>query len=308
MIKIKEFKKGTIALLVKDVEEKVTKNGKQYLAYTLSDGEKEIFANQWDATKNAAIEKGNIGDFDMEVGTYNNQPSYTITKNPILNTFEDKSKFIPTAPVEAKQMYDEMVKVIQEFTNKDLMRITGNILQDNRAKLMKWSAAKSVHHNVVAGLLYHMYRMMKSAIAMADIYPVNRDLLIAGVLLHDIGKIAELDTDEFGNTTYTVDGNLFGHLYIGAEMVHDYGVKFETDPEIVRNLKHIILSHHGKLEWEAVKVPCTMEASLVSELDMIDSRIYQFEKLQAEIAPGSVNEQRMYSLDGAHVYRPSFEK
>lgn len=301
-MKLNEFTGGNITLLVKNVEEKRTKTNKTYLVMTLTDGEKEITANQWDADMKNAPEKGALIDCELEVGSYNGQTSYTI-RSLTVNTTADKSEYVPCAPIPAKQMYDEMVEVIKGFKNNDLMRITGNILQDNRNMLMKQGAAKSVHHNIIAGLLYHMYRMMKSAIALSPIYPVNRDLLIAGVLLHDIGKVKELETDELGNSTYTIDGNLYGHLYMGAEMITLYGNKFNTDPEIVRNLKHIILSHHGKLEWEAVKVPCTIEAALVAELDMIDARMYQFEQLGKEIEPGTMNEQRVYSLDGAHVYK-----
>ena len=301
-MKLKEFTGGGISLLVLAVEEKLTKNGKTYLALALTDGEKEISANKWDSDlASTNIQKGQVCDCTLDVGEYNGQPNYTI-KDMTVNTTANVSDYVPSAPISATTMYAEIVNVVKGFQNADLLRITGNIIQDNRIKLMTWGAAKAVHHNVVTGLLYHMYRMMKSAIALAEIYPVNKELLIAGVLLHDIGKTAELETDELGNSTYTVDGNLYGHLYIGAEMIHDYGLKFNTDPELVRNLKHIILSHHGKLEWDAVKPPCTIEASLIAELDMIDARMYQFEKFSSELEPGTIMEKNVYTLDNAHVY------
>ena len=288
-------------MLLLNVEEKITKTNSKYVILTLTDGEKQISANKWNTDISAAPNVGEVLSCELEVGTYNGQPNYTV-KNTTPNPNIPKSEFVATAPIPAEQMYDEMIDAIRDFKNENIARITGTILRAHKEKLLYWSAAKSVHHNIHAGLLYHMYRMMKSALALAEIYPVNKDLLVAGVLLHDIGKIVELATDDLGNASYTVDGNLYGHLYIGAEMIHDYGKHLGTNPEVIRNLKHIILSHHGKLEWDAVKVPCTMEAALVSELDMIDAKMYQFEKWNNETEEGTVNAQRAFSLDGAHVY------
>lgn len=299
--KLNEFTKGTIDLLLLNVEEKITKTNNKYLVMTLTDGDKQVCANQWNTDISAAPKVGEVLSCELEVGTFNEKPNYTV-KSTKPNPNISKSEFIATAPIPALQMYDEIIDVIRDFKNTDIARITGTILINHKEKLLCWSAAKNVHHNILAGLLYHMYRMMKSALALAEIYPVNKDLLVAGVLLHDIGKIVELATDDLGNANYTVDGNLYGHLYIGAEMIHDYGKHLGTNPEIVRNLKHIILSHHGKPEWDAVKVPCTMEAALVSELDMIDAKMYQFEKWNNETEAGTVNAQKAFPLDGAHVY------
>ena len=158
-MKLNEFTGGSITLLIKNVEEKKTKTNKTYLVMSLTDGEKEIAANQWDADMSNAPEKGTLIDCELEVGSYNGQTSYTI-RALSENTTANKAEYVPCAPIPAKQMYDEMVEVIKEFKNKELMRITGNILQHNRNTLMIWGAAKSIHHNMIAGLLYHMYRMI----------------------------------------------------------------------------------------------------------------------------------------------------
>jgi 3'-5' exoribonuclease len=95
-----------------------------------------------------------------------------------------------------------------------------------------------------------------------------------------------------------------GHLVLGSDIVKEFGEQLGTPAELIRVLRHIILSHHGKPEWGAVKAPCMAEAMLVHEIDMIDSRIYQFEKIGADLEPGTMAETRAYTLDGVFVYAP----
>ena len=112
--------------------------------------------------------------------------------------------------------------------------------------------------------------------------------MIAGTYLHDIGKLKELETDILGASKYTTIGNMLGHLYIGAEIVSEYNQKMEepVDEEILLQLKHMILSHHGKKEWGAVVEPKTIEAQMLHLLDLFDSRMYIFEDAYKNAEPG----------------------
>ena len=178
-----------------------------------------------------------------------------------------------------------------------------SIYEENKTKLLYWSAAKSVHHNCYGGLLYHTLRMMRSAFTLTKVYTtINKDVLFAAVALHDIGKITELETDELGVADYTVDGTLFGHALLGIEMINAKASGY--NPELIRLLKHCLAAHHGQLDWGAVTIPAIPEAMMLHQIDMIDSRMYQFEKAIEEITePGQLGD-KVFGL-GTKVYRPT---
>ena len=150
---------------------------------------------------------------------------------------------------------------------------------------------------------YHMFRMAGTASYFTTLYKtVNKDILLAGVILHDIGKLEELDGTEMGTAEYSVSGHLFGHIYLGMRMVEREAERLQIDKSVTEQVLHIIASHHGQPEWGALTRPQTLEAFLVHELDMIDSRAYQYEKSAQTISPGEFT-QKVFGL-GTSVYRP----
>ena len=158
-----------------------------------------------------------------------------------------------------------------------------------------------MHHNYIGGLLYHIWRMMRSGICMSTVYNLDRTMLSAGIILHDIGKLVELKSDEFGSAEYTIAGNLFGHLYIGAEMIDKTRAALGLEEsEDVMLLKHMILSHHNKLEFGAVKRPATKEAFALAMIDEMDSKIEQYEQELNKLEPGTCGNTKM---DGIVVYK-----
>ena len=161
-----------------------------------------------------------------------------------------------------------MLSKANNFTNETLKYIVTQILINNEEKYKVWSAAKACHHNLRSGLIYHSFRMLKVAERLSEVYDgVDSELLCAGCILHDIGKLEELETDEMGTATYTVDGKLFGHLYLGMRLIekiyNDANLIIDRDEEAFRNLTHLLAAHHGKLEWGAISVPKTIEAELL---------------------------------------------
>ena len=143
--------------------------------------------------------------------------------------------------------------------------------------------------------------MVRSAVMLSRVYPVDRELLLAGTALHDIGKLSELETDNLGVADYSVDGNLFGHSLIGCEMVTKAASKNIYDEEKVRLLKHMIASHHGTLEFGAITKPSIPEAMLLHEIDMIDAQMYQYEQTLEKLEPGEMSD-RIFGL-GGFVYK-----
>ena len=149
--------------------------------------------------------------------------------------------------------------------------------------------------------------MIKAAEQICGIYPsLNRELLLIGTALHDIGKLKELETNEFGISEFTPEGNLSGHTLCGIEMLNNAVTEMEEapDPEEYKQVKHMIASHHGLLEHGAIVVPATAEAMVLNNLDLIDSRMYMFEEALTGIEPGTVSGS-IWALDGAHIYKPA---
>lgn len=147
--------------------------------------------------------------------------------------------------------------------------------------------------------------MLKSASRLAEVYKDTLDtkLLYAGVILHDIGKIKELECNVLGSADYTSDGNLLGHLFIGAEMVSEYAKKYDLGEIEERLLKHMIVSHHGKREFGAIALPAIPEAMLLHHIDCMDAEIYQYEEVRKNMKADSMSD-RVFGLNDVHVYKP----
>ena len=202
-------------------------------------------------------------------------------------------------------MFDMCISLFNEAaeTAPDLAELGEEIYEKNKEKLLRWSAAKSMHHNCYGGLLYHSLRMALSAKRICQIYTkANRGLVIIGCLLHDIGKLKELDTDIMGNASYTVNGNLFGHLMLGVRMVEDYTKDLTINSDELEQLQHIIASHHYNQEWGAISQPKTIEAFIVAKLDDFDAKMYMIEKGLDELESGEISEKPIY--DGIRLYKP----
>ena len=310
-LKIKEMGEGNsqIYLLVKEIAQKTAKNGKPYITLSLTDGKDAIYANMWDTAP--AMFPGKVGDvvfFTIRTSPYNGKTSYTVENARALNYSDPvrKSDFIKSAPMPSEEIFAKCLELMERYiADSEIKTLCRTVFEENREALLQSAAAKSVHHSGIGELLWHLYRMALTAPRIADVYKINKDLVVAGALLHDIGKLREMSTDPMGITTYTVDGNLFGHLLMGAEMLEEYAKRCKIAPDKVRALKHIIVSHHGCLEYGAIAQPATPEAYAVYILDTLDSRLYIYGSELDKLQPGEVSD-RVHFLDGAPVWKPDF--
>ena len=307
-------KPAVATALLLDVEERQTKNGGAYCKLTLSDGGDQIVANMWDSQADTLEPfKRSLVSVVVTAGQYQGNPSYTVSTVKEAPATEHIEDYIESAPLKSEDMYEGILSILEKAADKKnpLVQISRELYKQNKMQLFRWSAAKAVHHNCYGGLLYHTYRMMQAAVKLMEVFPVTAEVLLPAVMLHDIGKLEEISTDEIGISDYTEDGNLLGHTLIGIGMVDKmaadlFGNKIDEETlEQLRQLKHAIASHHGKLEWGAISAPATREAMLLHELDMIDSRFYQFEKVEEGITPGTMSD-RINTLDGVKVYHPVF--
>lgn len=313
-MKIKELpmdQKTTITLLLTSIEEKETRNSSPYCTLTLTDGIDTIIAQLWNTKKeNVKVQEKTLISAEIYKKMYNESVSYEVYQyGPAADT-ENINDYIVHAPYDSQKMFDRILDRLDKGVKEPtaLSEFTKQILFDNYDKILSWSAASKIHHNCRGGWLYHTFRMVESAYYLRCVYQVDAELLICGTILHDIGKLKELDTDNLGTAEYTIPGTLFGHSTLGIEMIDKAYESWKKEihkdlpEERVMLLKHMIASQHGKLEYGAITVPSIPEAMILHELDMIDSRIYQFEQVRKDLEPGSMSD-KIFGLD-TRVYRP----
>lgn len=297
-------------ILVTDVVQRDAKNNKPYCVFSLVDGKASVNANRFSDSTPATLENnriyaGKVCEVSLEVSVYAGAPSFIIKSiRPAEAGTYDIGDFIVKAPVDPQKMYDTIMNVLCGCS-LSVKQVALNLYTEHKEKLLYWSAAKAFHHNYYAGLLYHTYRMLSHSAVVCKIYKnLNRDLLLVGTALHDIGKLKEFETDPMGNAAYTVDGNLFGHLLMGVEMIDAEVAKNPSayNPEEVRLLKHMVASHHGNLDMGAVRVPATMEAVALYFIDMMDARMEICDSNYQNMMPGEVTDRNVLGLD-SRLYR-----
>lgn len=297
-------KKTTTIALLQSAEERETKGGKPYCRLTLSDGEKVIETNLWNTSKaDLKVDEKTLIMVELYPKIYNDAVGYEVYRySPYTEDRYGMSDFIIAAPVESEVMYNEILSLVEKFDNDTgLSGLVKEIYEENKEKLLYWSAAKSVHHNCYGGLLYHTFRMVRNGVLMQRVYKsINSGILVAAIALHDIGKLVELETDELGVADYGVEGTLFSHILAGIETVNRHADSY--DPEAVKMLKHCIAAHHGRLEWGAIAVPATPEAMLLHQIDMIDAQMYQFEDALKNVEEPGMLSDKIFGL-GTKVYK-----
>lgn len=315
-MKIKELKAGmtgTVECIVMGIEEKETKSKDMFLNITVSDGESQDVLKKWNEKKDSfPYKEGRVILAEVKAEAYNGGVSYII-KN-IVESSADPRQFIVSAPVDAEAMFQFLLKTAGKCGV--YAKTVTRILTDNKEKLLTWGAARSMHHNISGGLLYHTYRMTKTAAYITSVYnkepsmlkncrDINTELLVAGTIVHDIGKLQCLDTNMFGASEYTVKEKLMGHLFLGAELVGKYAREDKMKEEDVMLLQHMILAHHGVYEYQTVALAAIPEAMILHHIDMIDSRMYMFEVQESELEPGTMSQNAYLGLS-QNVYRPSW--
>lgn len=304
-------------VLVSAIAENVSRNGKPFLRVTLRDGFSEQIAMLFDASTSTltalGVSKDSIADVTLSVTEFQGGKSYKITEiRPCSDTSITLSDFTKLPPVDLDLMFNEICELLESAadtrgdTCSSLSELTLRILNDHKKHFMFSSAAISMHHAMRGGLLYHTYRMVKSADAICTVYTsLDRELLLCGTALHDIGKIWEYSTSQSGEAEFTSSGVLFGHAYMGASLIKKYTAELNCNKEKVQLLIHLILSHHGTLEWGAVTCPAIPEALALHYIDNLDAKLYMFEDQYETLQPGNLSDKKPFGLDN-RVYMPKF--
>lgn len=293
--------------LIKSVDKKTSSKGDSYLDMTLGDSEGEINAKLWRYAPEVHGEyrANQIIKIRGTISQYNGADQLRIERiRP--TTDEDNinpSDFVKSSGYSAEEMFDELLNLSLSFSDENLKLLVSEILKDNRLKLLYWPAAFKLHHAVRGGLLMHTLSIVRLAEGVCKVYPfVDRDLLLSGAILHDIAKLSEFEVADTGIATgYSVEGNLLGHLTMGAIVINRYGEKLGTDKNTVMLLEHMVLSHHGEPEFGAAVRPSFIEAELLSELDLMDSRVYEMKEAIESTAAGDFSA-RLWAMDNRKLY------
>jgi 3'-5' exoribonuclease len=290
---VKDVKEGERVKSLFLVARKATptaKSGKTYLAATFTDKTGELEARSFDKVEElgALFEEKDYVEAEGLVGTFQGKPQLRVeTLTKVDPAGLDAAEFIWAAPPEPKKpekpavpdvvddvLWKELLVLVDAVVDPNVKSLMAAFLADEdfAARMRRSAAAKSVHHAYAGGLLEHTVAVIKLAHRMADQYPqVDRDLLVAGAFFHDLGKVRELAGER--NAEYTDEGKLVGHLVMAAQWIHDKARRVGVPRELEHHIVHLVLAHHGKLEFGSPKVPLTLEALLVHYLDEIDSRV-----------------------------------
>lgn len=267
---------GTFLVSYKDVRQK--KSGEPYLSLTLIDRSGELDAKMWDNAADAipTFERDDFVRIKGLLQIFQNRPQLTLHKiQPVPESEVDLADYLPASKRDRDEMFREVQSWIARMTEPHLKQLVQAIFEDPAiAPAFRTApAAKTVHHNWIGGLMEHVLSLCQLAKAGAANYPhIDFDLLLTGVLLHDIGKIRELHyARSFG---YTTEGQLLGHIQIGVQMVLEKMSLVPDFPPRLRDLVvHMILSHHGELEFGSPKIPLFPEALLLHLIDNMDSKM-----------------------------------
>lgn len=294
-------------LLVKASNKKTSSKGDEYLDMTLSDKSGEINAKLWSylPTVHGEYQPGDIVKVRGSVSQYNGSDQLRIDKirHATPGDQVETNALVASADYAGETMFDELVSIAENFKDRDISRIVTTLLNENKEQLLYWPAAFKLHHAIRSGLLMHILSIVRLAERVSEVYPfINRDLLLAGAILHDIAKIKEYEMTPSGLASgYTVKGNLIGHLAMGAMMIEDVAKRLSIDSEVVVLLQHMTLSHHGDPEFGAAVRPSFIEAELLSQLDMMDARMFEMKEATCSAENGEFTG-RLWSMDNRKLY------
>lgn len=303
--------------MIKSAGIKVGSNKKQYFDVLLGDKTGEVSSKKWDIAEPEIpmlqnMKEGDIIKVRALVTDWNGQTQLRIGRIRPANAEDqlDLADFIKAAPEQSQDMYDFIYQVADNMRDQDLRALCTKLLSENHDKLMYYPAASKNHHAEYGGLLYHVKRMLMTGMAVCDIYPIlNRDLVAAGVILHDIEKLNEIMSNQYGiSPGYSFEGQMLGHIVQGIKLLDRVTAELNFPREKALMLEHMILSHHYEPEFGSPKKPLFPEAEVLHYLDVLDARMFDMEDALNGVEPGGFSD-RIWTLDNRRIYKatPDFD-
>jgi 3'-5' exoribonuclease len=299
---ISTFQEGAAVqqfFMVRRAENRTDRAGKPFLSLILGDKSGAIVARVWSDVLVKCPGPFALGDHVGVTGQVNSFKGELQLTVHYINTVEalrargrDLQEYDPellcqATPYDRQVLWEELWQLAESRIRQPLKQLVLNLLDRHREEFLVWPAAMFNHHPYVGGLLEHTWCVARHALAALDIYPdLNRDVVLAGAILHDLGKLKELANPPAPE--FTVPGRLLGHIVLGWDLVRSEAQTLEfSDPTLLVQLEHLILSHHGAMEFGSPIVPKTREALLVNFLDDLDAKLKMMSQhLQSDTGEG----------------------
>lgn len=285
---IKNFKKNTRIqgfFLVREKHLRSTRNNHPYLQLQLQDNTGTIEAKVWEDVPafersfeegDAVVVKGRVSEYAERLQLEIEDIARASSKKHAEYGFK-LAKLIPASKSNVEQMWKSLAKIIGGMSNSHLQTLISNIYKEHSDVIKQHPASMKLHHAWLGGFLEHVLSMAKLGVGLAKHYSLDQDLLLTGILLHDIGKIIELNPAQ--KPGYTDSGKLLGHIVLGRDIVRDEISEIEGFPkELQLKVEHMILSHQGKYEWQSPKQPKFPEALLLHQIDEMDAKMNMMEE------------------------------
>lgn len=295
-------------LLVRTSDQRTGSNGSKYLDMNLTDRTGEVNCKVWDGTV-APPPPGSVVKVRGLVQEYNGRRQLRVERMRPATEADgvDLSRLVPCAPESAEDMRRRIDDTVAAFQSEKLKKLVQEMLRLAGDELSWYPAAQRMHHAERSGLLHHTTSMLRVAEALLTCYPyLDGDLLRAGVIIHDLGKIQEMKSDTMGNVQdYTRDGILLGHLVRGVATVEQAARNVGVEGEIVTLLQHMVISHHGEADFGSPKAPMFPEAEALRHIDILDARMNEMERV-ADRTPAGAFSEPIRGLDGRRIYHPYY--
>lgn len=304
---IKEFKEGeriTGQFLVASMSRGVNNSGAAYLSIDLRDMSGTINGKKWEVSEEdeKIFAIGNVVELTIDVIKYKESLQCKIYNAKVVPNEEvDIARFVKAPPIKKELLIDKFTSYVDSVENKDCKALLTYFISKYEDKLFSYPAASSIHHEYSSGLLMHITSMCDLAKLIASNYPnIDYDLLITGAILHDIGKLHELEGVAIYH--YSLEGKLVGHISIMSAEIKKASEELHLTSEVGTLLQHMILSHHGQHEFGSPVLPLTSEALALSLIDNIDSKLVILNKAFDETVEGEFTN-KIYPLDGRQFYK-----
>ncbi|MCQ2565773.1 MAG: HD domain-containing protein [Clostridia bacterium] len=295
---------------------RVGSNQKMYFDITLADKSGEINGKKWDVSEAesatlSAIAEGDVVKIKASVTEWNGVKQLRIGKirKQAVSDEVDMSDLVKAAPEAASDMYTYILEKANAIADEGLRAMAVAFLTENKERLLYYPAASRNHHAEFAGLLYHIKRMLAMGIRACEVYTnLDRDWVVCGVILHDMEKLNEIESNELGiSPGYSFEGKMLGHIAQGIKAVDKLAEKVGLDREKAIMLEHMILSHHYEPDFGSPKKPLFPEAELLHYLDMLDAKMFDFQDALESVLPGNFSD-HVRTLDGRQLYKPTFKE
>ena len=298
-------------LLIKSAEVKIARTGKPFIAFSFQDQSGSMDGMYWSATDEeiAKFQTGKVVFVRGMRDSYQGKSQVKIKQLRLAEEGEpnDPSLYLERVEVKREDIKREIDEAIFLIREPNIVRVVHKIMNTVEEDFYSYPAAKRFHHAMVGGLSFHTVSMLRIAKSLLKIYPdLNASLLIAGIILHDIGKTIELSGPV--STEYTLKGKMMGHIVIMSELIEQAcrEININSEMESIVLLKHVVLAHHGKLEFGSPVVPQIVEAELIHQIDLMDANLNMMLSETAKAEGGEFTEP-IFALERRQFYKPKFK-